>query len=583
MRNHTRKNQDGMALLLATLFITVALVTLTVLTTRMINQKRQVDLYGDFEADMYGIESAFAQSKASLESGGNGMIGVTSAAFQLEWNELPTFDSPGIEPLEVPGLPEVEYFACDIDWQDDGVDNNGDGMIDDVSEMWFHTIYAFARNNNIVRTAEAVLKGANVSVWNNAIFAGAGHVDGSIKGNCSIHGSVHILGDHVPEGGEAIVVLDMMGASLIHNNYGIGAGPGPALPDYLRDRVPDQPLTIVNGEIDQATLNTVLRVKNGLVSLNSASEVGAADVFGNGLKDTVDGTFSNDGWTGQRVADDGDRGDPSVVFSDNGWDEFYDLGNKVPFPVLDDDWRWPAQVQCHELGYAWEGEPGSIEAAPDGTDYLHGDFFSDMLSDGNPYEGNVTISVGTDFYLNLTQPGSAPADRVKPDPANCIKGDDYIYYDAAATVMEINGQIEINGDLVFSARNDRTLNYTGRAAILVHGDVTVNTNLLSCNDGDPNDYLRSFPERNIIGIMAEQDMLVGQSAQLDLMGAFYAQGQISSNKQTVVMGTFVAEYFDMGNQVPDIYQVPALTENLPLGMIANYPILVFSPISWREL
>ena len=149
MRNHTRKNQDGMALLLATLFIGVALVTLTVLTTRMINQRRQVDLYGDFEADMYGIESAFAQSKAAIEDGRSGMIGIGAEAYQLEWNEMPTFDSPGIEPLEVPGMPEVEYFACDIDWQNDGADNNGDGVIDDNSEMWYHTIYAFGRKNGI--------------------------------------------------------------------------------------------------------------------------------------------------------------------------------------------------------------------------------------------------------------------------------------------------------------------------------------------------------------------------------------------------------------------------------------------------
>ena len=392
---------------------------------------------------------------------------------------------------------------------------------------------------------------------------------------------MHILGDQVPEGGEAIVVLDLMGASLIHNNYGLGAGPGPALPDYLRDRVPDQPLTTVNGEADQATLNTKLRVKNGLVSLNSSSEVGATEVFGNGLKDTVHGTFSDDGWTGQRVTDDGDRGDPTVVYSDNGWDEPYDLGSKVAFPVLEDDWRWPAQVQCYELGFAWEGEPGSRETAPDGTDYLHEDYFSDMLSDGTPYEGDVTISTSSDYYLNLTQPGSAPEDRVQADPENCIKGDDYIYFDSATKVMEINGQIEINGDLTFSAsqgNKNKTINYTGRAAILVHGDATLNTDLLTCNDGDPSDYVNSFPERNIIGIMAEQDMALGDHAQLDLLGAFYAEGQISSDKQTVVMGTFVAEYFDMGNQVPDIYQVPALVQNLPLGMIANYPVLVYSPV-----
>jgi hypothetical protein len=39
----------------------------------------------------------------------------------------------------------------------------------------------------------------------------------------------------------------------------------------------------------------------------------------------------------------------------------------------------------------------------------------------------------------------------------------------------------------------------------------------------------------------------------------------------------------MGTNVPEIYQVPSLADNLPLGMIGAYPILVYSQVSWREL
>mgnify|MGYP000399792675 CR=1 FL=1 len=39
------------------------------------------------------------------------------------------------------------------------------------------------------------------------------------------------------------------------------------------------------------------------------------------------------------VVPDGGRGDPKSVYSDNGWDENYDLGDRVSLPVLDDDWR----------------------------------------------------------------------------------------------------------------------------------------------------------------------------------------------------------------------------------------------------
>ncbi|MBP7431353.1 MAG: hypothetical protein KBC05_18105, partial [Candidatus Hydrogenedentes bacterium] len=64
---------------------------------------------------------------------------------------------------------------------------------------------------------------------------------------------------------------------------------------------------------------------------------------------------------------------------------------------------------------------------------------------------------------------------------------------------------------------------------------------------------------------------------------FYARNRIRSQKQTTVLGTFVSDYFDMGTNVPDIYQVPTLADNLPYGMIGAYPILTFLQISWREL
>ena len=77
--------------------------------------------------------------------------------------------------------------------------------------------------------------------------------------------------------------------------------------------------------------------------------------------------------------------------------------------------------------------------------------------------------------------------------------------------------------------------------------------------------------------------MVGSTAQLSIMGAFYSEQTIKTEKQTNVAGTFVASYFDMGKNVPSIFQVPALAQNLPYGMIGNYPIVVLSRESWREL
>ena len=49
------------------------------------------------------------------------------------------------------------------------------------------------------------------------------------------------------------------------------------------------------------------------------------------------------------------------------------------------------------------------------------------------------------------------------------------------------------------------------------------------------------------------------------------------------MGTFVSNYFDMGTNVPRIYQVPTLAANLPYGMIGAYPIFIYKKVSWREV
>src|SRR5690606_29144735 len=51
-------------------------------------------------------------------------------------------------------------------------------------------------------------------------------------------------------------------------------------------------------------------------------------------KETMDGVFVNDGWTGNKV--DG-NGDPQSVYSDNGWDNGYDMGDQVEYPTYDDD------------------------------------------------------------------------------------------------------------------------------------------------------------------------------------------------------------------------------------------------------
>ncbi|GMV93342.1 MAG: hypothetical protein AMXMBFR82_31200 [Candidatus Hydrogenedentota bacterium] len=545
-----------MALLIATIFVAIAILMLSALSVRVIQQNNQSLQYKLYNDAFTGLESALAESWVELETGQDGMVGlgVWSPPVGSTGRVLPTFDDSGVLPEMSSTQPTVQYMAYADDWSSNGEDDDGDGTIDDTGENFTYTVYAFSQNRGIQRNVEVVLKGFDVNVWRNAIFAGNGQAGGLINGNVSIHGSVHLLGSNVVNGNTVLSAIDLSGTSLIHNNY-VG------IPADLAARIPALDTVLFDGEMVQ-TLEAKLRVKNGLVGMSGNSEIGEPNISGNTIKETMDGTYVSDGWTGTSVNDDGGRGDPTNVWSDNGWDDSYDLGDKVPMPFLADDYR--------ELG------TGNTYINPSTlTNYTHGEYFEQVLA-GTPYTGNMTIQANQNFYYNATRPSEV-------NPAGRLGTDDYIYFDAATNRMEINGQIQVNGDLVITrgGGNDKSIDYTGRAALLVKGNVTLDTDLRSMNANGTT--ANSFPAANILGIMAEGNMTVGSLSQLTLMGAFYAQGTVQSSKQTTTIGTFVGSYFDMGTNVPEIYQVPSLADNLPLGMIGAYPILVFDQVAWREI
>jgi len=96
-----------------------------------------------------------------------------------------------------------------------------------------------------------------------------------------------------------------------------------------------------------------------------------------------------------------------------------------------------------------------------------------------------------------------------------------------------------------------------------------------------------FPMNNAMGLIARRKMRLGQGSggsQLTMAGAFYAQEEVLSSKQNEIAGTFVSSYYAMNN-VPRIYQVPALPDYLPPGMPGSDRIWIKSirVDSWREI
>ena len=380
-----------------------------------------------------------------------------------------------------------------------------------TEDVW---VRSTGRVDGLSQTIEIYARMVNLSPWDNAIFGGAGSSGAMVNGNVNIRGSVHILGEGLNDGDNAI---DLGGtAELVGNHYNIGNPQG--LDAALAAKVPALPTTVFNGET-VSTLNAELRVKKGLVGLSGNSVVGEANISGNSVKETVDGTYVTDGYNGTKGA--------SGVYSDNGATEGYDLGDAVTFPSLSDP--FPANPS---------------------QDYYQ--YFNDNALVLTTELNNVTPN--SNFTLGDCS-------------SNCI-------------TMDGNGNLHITGMIYVSADNNLSITsgnfqYTGKGTVLVTGNATIDANLVTAGNN-------SFPT-NILGIMTPNNINIGTSSQKDIMGLFYAEGTIATYKQTDIVGTLVTNYFNVSSQVPSVFQVPESVNHLPPGMIAGEPIWLVKVVAWRKI
>lgn len=334
-----------------------------------------------------------------------------------------------------------------------------------------------------------------------------------------INGTVNIAG--------SVIIL---GEGLADGDYAIDLG-GTAelvknsysgLDVALKAKIPALETINFNGETVE-TLNAELRVKNGLVGLSGDSSVGEANVAGNGVKETVNGVYVTDGWGGNKGA--------LNVHSDNGSSVPYDLGDDIVFPRLSD---------------LYPDDPG----------------------------GRTIQEHFRDNALILTNELS----NIKPTSSfSYTDGTNSISMDGSGN-LTITGRVYVDGDnnvLMSKLGGNTTVTYTGSGTILATGSVQIDVDLITPGNN-------SYPD-NIIGFMTPGIMNIGTASQLDIMGIFYAEDTIKVTKQTDVIGTIVSDYFDMGTNVPNIYQVPETVNHLPSGMIGANSGWVLKIVSWQTL
>ncbi|MDP3023912.1 MAG: pilus assembly PilX N-terminal domain-containing protein [candidate division Zixibacteria bacterium] len=461
---------------------------------------------------------------------------------------------------------------------------NGNFSMDVTGTAPYKTLTSSGNSKEGISQVQVMVKRKKnpYNIWNNIVFAGVGQSGRTIAGNISFHGPVHILGEGEPftdsngngnwdpadtytdlngngvwNPGEplltdsdgdgvwdttepytdsngngaydaALSAVDLayeaVGTARIYNNYS-------GITSDLSTRIPPLDTTTFNGEVVN-TLDAELRVKHGQVSVSGSATVGQPNASGNSVKETMDGCYVNDGYTGNKGA--------SQVYSDNGTNQGYDLEGNFSFPNLSNSYTDP------------------------NTGYTYSSYLNYLNSNALVISGDLNLQPGVPYPAQSNANGS-------------------IYLDNNGN-LQISGMVYVTGNINMNAGSgglkSTPILFDGRGTLVSANDINISTHVLSQG---------MFPANDVIGFIAAKDLNIGTGSgdsQLKIMGAFYAQGKITNAKQNQIAGAMVSNYFSATN-VPDVFHVPTLVDNLPPGMPGSGTAYVYTyqivPNSWREL
>lgn len=277
------------------------------------------------------------------------------------------------------------------------------------------------------------------------------------------------------------------------------------------------------------TLHAEVRVKKGRIGLDGASRIGAST-------NKMDGVYTNDGFTGNQAPN-------FSVYSKNGKDTKYDIPSDVtvPFPCL--GCTNPKTGQTYQ---------------------------QDLDNNSYTYSGDLVIDATTGNF-------------------SVGSGSNTLSYNSTTKTLTISGIIKVTGRIKLGG----TTGTTRITTISYTGSGTFYSSYSNTSD-DPSIEIHSnilpvgtFPTADRLGFIAQDRIEIATGAgdaNLRLAGAFFAENKIILSKQTQAAGSLVSNYFDMGSQVPALYQVPELARNLPPGLPGrDLRIIYVKTLSWKEL
>ncbi len=343
-----------------------------------------------------------------------------------------------------------------------------------------------------------------MTVWDNAIFGGAGQAGNTMNGNVQVRGSIHIVGDpttDTDQGGTAFVLNHYRGAGD-NDNFGADAWKLPLVPKVM-----------FKGELVES-LDAEIRVQNGDIDLSGNVPWGELDVPGDGYKEELDGFYSD--------ANLDLSGSAAVHHTDYGG---YDATG-MPFPSLDDP-------------------------------YYDASSFT-MYASHRQYLDAVSYTIPVSEISENT-------------PAFNYDDGNGAQWNPATGTLDIEGLIRIAGNLDIATKQEG-VEYRGEGTIYAAGDIQIHGDLMPTGD-----YLDTTdPNMNNLGLIADDDMNIASGpgeSWIKVMAALYANDKTTVAKQTRIAGAIVANYFDLGINVPRVFQAPGLANNLPPGMPGSDPML----------
>jgi len=522
-------------------------------------ERARRDIKYDADFDLGGITNQYFASPTPIAMGQP-----ANCVALITWQGVPPqqrcYDLGGpipAEPMVVPPYPADDIFFQTL-YTNVNVDTYGDGSTYNLKLGLLNsnkmTIRAEGTGQLQSRkTVDVRVEVRPLSVWDNAVFAGGGGTGMRINGNALIAGSVHILGQGLGPAGTA---ADFGGGGGIFNWY-----------NGLDVTTPGGNFAGKLPNMNPSTLDAEIRVKEGQIEMNSGAARagnGTADVdvdlnpIPAGIKRRVDGTYTEYGYAGSF----GDQ----YVYSDNGLYAKYDLpaAFNISFPSL----TGPSPDVCCANYEAWL-DANSFNPIP-------------LLPPGATDGTNLTIYADTISFF-------APGVDANGQPH-------LLQWNNISQTLTVQGIIRIPGEIILGGTigptKIETINYNTpggggtlyakKAGANWSDDSTAGAHELSITVNSSLLPLGIYPTVDTLGLLAK-DRLVMKRAAKRVAAAVFAENQVSISFQYQVVGAIVTRFFDLGAQVPRVYQMPNLVKYLPPGMPGGQAFNFVKILSWREI